>query len=123
TLSGIAQPDTDLAVYELGPASSGTVLKVGDDGTWSATLKGLAAGSHVFTAAAIAGSKVPSNPVQVTLVPTPSFPAGPLSSPATSGAASNVLSSIVRSPIIRLSLAAGAKRVRFAGRHLTIALA
>jgi hypothetical protein len=117
TLSGIAQPDTELAVYEVGAASSGTVLKVGDDGAWSTTLKGLAPGAHVFTAGAIAGSKVASNTVEVSLVAL----AAPSS--AAPGPSINVLSNVVRSPVVRLSLAAGAKGVKLVGRHLTIPLA
>jgi hypothetical protein len=55
--------------------------------------------------------------VEVTLV----APAAPPS--AAPGPSISVLSNVVRSPIVRLSLAAGAKGLKLVGRHLSIPLA
>ena len=68
-LSGTAEPDHQLLVYEFGHESAGTDIQVSAKGKWSATLTGLLVGTHVFQALTVNGSEIPSNTVEVNVVP------------------------------------------------------
>jgi hypothetical protein len=69
TLSGTAEPNTTIWVYEEGEEpAAGTAVTVNAEGAWSLTIEGLSTGIHVFRASAQSGSKVPSNTVEVEVV-------------------------------------------------------
>jgi hypothetical protein len=69
TLSGTAEPNTTIWVYEEGEEpAEGTPVTVNAEGAWSLTVEGLSVGIHVFSAIAQSGSTVPSNTVEVEVV-------------------------------------------------------
>ena len=66
TLSGTAEPNSSIWVYEVGEEpDEGTLVTADAEGAWSLTVKELAVGVHVFEALSESGSKVPSNTVEV----------------------------------------------------------
>ena len=64
-LSGTGEPNRTIKVYEVGREASGTEVTADARGKWSLTLTGVSKGTHVFTAAAVNGSEVPANTVEV----------------------------------------------------------
>jgi hypothetical protein len=69
TLSGTAEPNSSIWVYEVGEEpEEGTLVTANAEGAWSLTVEELALGVHVFSAIAQSGSKVPANTVEVEVV-------------------------------------------------------
>jgi hypothetical protein len=64
TLSGTAEPNTSVAVYEVGQAAGGTVVVADANGNWSATLTGVPVGKHVFSAFSDV-TTIPANTVEI----------------------------------------------------------
>jgi hypothetical protein len=139
TLSGIAEPNGILAVYEVAQSSGGHLVTTDADGAWSTTFTGVPYGTHAYTAAAIDGSTVPANTVQVNVeMPAPSGEAQPPESPptATPGTPGALVTAIsiasptiivnnssttIVSPVIKLSLGSG-HGAKVAGRHLALSV-
>jgi hypothetical protein len=133
TLSGIAEPNAALEVYEVGQSSSGQFVTVPADGAWSTMFTGVPDGMHIFTAAAIEGSTVPANTVQVNVEVSPpssepqppgsGIPGGLVAAIVTASPtiiANNGNTPVVR-PVVKLSLGGG-RRAKFAGRHLGLSV-
>jgi hypothetical protein len=69
TLSGTAEPNSSIWVYEAGEEpEEGTLVTVDAEGAWSLTVEELAVGVHVFSAISQSGSKVLANTVEVEVV-------------------------------------------------------
>lgn len=69
TLSGTAEPNSSIWVYEAGEEpEEGTLVSADAEGSWSLTVEALSVGLHVFSALSQSGSKVPSNTVEVEVV-------------------------------------------------------
>lgn len=70
TLGGRAEPNRPLDVYEVGqPPGGGQETTPGPDGRWTLEEQGLALGRHDFVASTVDGSEVPSNAVEVVVLP------------------------------------------------------
>jgi hypothetical protein len=65
--AGTGEPDSSIELYEVGHEGEAHEVAVNAHGKWKATVSGLAAGSHEFTAIAVEGSTTPSNTVRITI--------------------------------------------------------
>ncbi len=93
TLTGTAERGAVVAVYDIAQPGAGAVTTADTDGAWSATIAGLAPGSHTFAAFVRPGSEIPSNLVQVEVIAAKAAPPAPSGSgvPAAGPAAQGVL--------------------------------
>ena len=69
TLSGTAEPNRAITVFEVGHEADGTEVIANGKGKWSLTLNGLSVGTHVFSASAVSGSETPANTVEIVVKP------------------------------------------------------
>jgi hypothetical protein len=68
TLNGSAERGAVVAVYDIAQPSAGAVTTTDTNGGWSATISGLAPGTHSFAAFVRPGSDIPSNVVRVEVI-------------------------------------------------------
>jgi len=140
TLSGIGEPNALLGVYEVAQPSGGHLVTVTADGEWSATFTNVPDGAHVYTAAAINGSNVLANTVQVNVEapPPPGEPQPPGSPPEVPpGAPGGLVTAIATAsptiiinnpttttvrPVIKLSVQGSRQDAKVAGGHLALSV-
>ena len=77
SLAGTAEPRSMVAVYEVAHSEGGSVVAADPSGHWSASIGGMTAGKHVFSAFSNV-STIPSNTVEVNEVFASSLPPLPL---------------------------------------------